>query len=197
MPVPVIVVRTGCQGRPRKVPNPAYVREAMSAKRNISITKLAEHLDMHPDTLAGYMKLYKIDRRFSDLSDADLDLLVRRFKKLRPQSGLRYLTAFLRTHGVRVQKMRIVQSVARVDRVGKEMRSRISIRRRKYKTSRPNACWHLDGHHKLILWGIVIHGFVDGYSQTVCISSLPVFCQRPDQSWKTCITGDRASGKYK
>jgi hypothetical protein len=27
--------------------------------------------------------------------------------------------------------------------------------------------WHLDGHHKLIRWGIVIHGFVDGYSRLV------------------------------
>ncbi|KAK7020914.1 hypothetical protein R3P38DRAFT_3197407 [Favolaschia claudopus] len=27
--------------------------------------------------------------------------------------------------------------------------------------------WHCDGHHKLILWGFVIHGFVDGYCRTI------------------------------
>ncbi|KAI5982901.1 hypothetical protein EDC04DRAFT_2616344 [Pisolithus marmoratus] len=31
---------------------------------------------------------------------------------------------------------------------------------------RPNALWHMDGHHKLIRWGIVIHGIVDGYCHT-------------------------------
>ena len=139
----------------------------MSPKRNITVTALAKHLEMHPDTLRGYMTKYKIDRKFSELSDADLDILVKRFKKTRPQSGFRYLVGFLRSHGLRVKKVRIVESVARVDRLGKEMRNRSSIRRRKYKTARPNSCWHLDGHHKLILWGIVIHGFVDGYSRTV------------------------------
>ncbi|ESK81644.1 hypothetical protein Moror_3251 [Moniliophthora roreri MCA 2997] len=27
--------------------------------------------------------------------------------------------------------------------------------------------WHLDGHHKLIRWGIVIHGIIDGFCRTV------------------------------
>ncbi|KAG2134987.1 hypothetical protein BD769DRAFT_1293898, partial [Suillus cothurnatus] len=36
-----------------------------------------------------------------------------------------------------------------------------------YKVSQPNALWHMDGHHKLIHWGIVIHGIIDGYCRTV------------------------------
>ncbi|KAJ7576111.1 hypothetical protein C8J56DRAFT_800666, partial [Mycena floridula] len=52
---------------------------------------------------------------------------------------------------------------------------------RPYKLSRPNALWHLDSHHKLILWGIIIHGIVDGYSRTVglvivYVSSLLTIC---------------------
>ena len=27
--------------------------------------------------------------------------------------------------------------------------------------------WHIDSHHKLIRWGIVIHGMIDGFCQTV------------------------------
>ncbi|KAK6984404.1 hypothetical protein R3P38DRAFT_3332842 [Favolaschia claudopus] len=27
--------------------------------------------------------------------------------------------------------------------------------------------WYIYGYYKLILWGIVIHGFVDGYSRTI------------------------------
>jgi hypothetical protein len=143
-------------------------------KRNISLTKLAKLMGMHRDTLRNYMKLYRIDRQFTALSNSDLDLLVKHFKNIRPQSGMRYLISFLRTRGVRVQKVRLAHSMARVDRVGREMRNRTTIRRRKYKAKRPNYCWHLDGHHKLILWGIVIHGIVDGYCRTVCLDSMGI-----------------------
>ena len=36
-----------------------------------------------------------------------------------------------------------------------------------YFIDRPNALWHIDGQHKLILWGIVIHGTADGDLRTV------------------------------
>ncbi|KIM74567.1 hypothetical protein PILCRDRAFT_79976, partial [Piloderma croceum F 1598] len=35
-----------------------------------------------------------------------------------------------------------------------------------------NSLWHLDGHHKLIMWGIIIHGVIDGYCHTVCSCTL-------------------------
>ncbi|KAF8800927.1 hypothetical protein BYT27DRAFT_7042469, partial [Phlegmacium glaucopus] len=40
-----------------------------------------------------------------------------------------------------------------------------NLERRSYQVPRPNALWHIDGHHKLIAWGIVIHGVADGYSR--------------------------------
>ena len=67
----------------------------------------------------------------------------------------------------RIQRKRIYDSIKRVDNLGSLLRNRKETRRREYKVSRPNALWHVDGHHKLILWGIVIHGFVDGYSRAV------------------------------
>jgi hypothetical protein len=30
-----------------------------------------------------------------------------------------------------------------------------------------NSLWHIDGHHKLIPWKIVIHGGIDGFSRMV------------------------------
>ncbi|KAI6114827.1 hypothetical protein EDD16DRAFT_1483344, partial [Pisolithus croceorrhizus] len=41
-----------------------------------------------------------------------------------------------------------------------------------YYVKWPNAVWHINGHHKLIRWGIVIHGFIDGFCRTVCENSL-------------------------
>ena len=45
------------------------------------------------------------------------------------------------------------------------------IKRHDYYSPRPNAMWHLDGHHKLGPWGIVIHGISDGYDRAVGFST--------------------------
>ncbi|KAJ3863519.1 hypothetical protein EV359DRAFT_10553, partial [Lentinula novae-zelandiae] len=62
----------------------------------------------------------------------------------------------------RVQGTRVLYSMRRVDRLGNILHRKPKIKRRSYAVKRPNALWHIDGHHKLILWGIVIHGIVDG-----------------------------------
>ncbi|KAJ6497289.1 hypothetical protein C8R45DRAFT_768982, partial [Mycena sanguinolenta] len=61
-----------------------------------------------------------------------------------------------------VQRRRLVHSLRRVDNLGLMLRRRGIAKRRVNHVKRPNALWHLDGHHKMIRWGIVVHGFVDG-----------------------------------
>ena len=39
--------------------------------------------------------------------------------------------------------------------------------RRIYRVPWINALWHIDGHHKLINWKIVIHGGIDGFSRMI------------------------------
>ena len=39
------------------------------------------------------------------------------------------------------------------------------IIRRIYRVPWVNSLWHIDGHHKLIPWKIVIHGGIDGFSR--------------------------------
>ncbi|KAJ3817330.1 hypothetical protein F5880DRAFT_1466485, partial [Lentinula raphanica] len=63
---------------------------------------------------------------------------------------------------LRVQRRRVMESLRRVDHLGRVVRQRRLVKRQAYKVSRPNALWHIDGHHKLIFWGIVIHACVDG-----------------------------------
>ena len=31
----------------------------------------------------------------------------------------------------------------------------------------PNSLWHIDGHHKLVRWKVIVHGGIDGYSRLV------------------------------
>ena len=39
--------------------------------------------------------------------------------------------------------------------------------RRVYSVPFYNSLWHIDGHHKLIRWKIVIHGGIDGLSRMI------------------------------
>jgi hypothetical protein len=118
-------------------------------------------------TLLARMREHNVLHKFSALSRAELDTFVKKFRAEKPDSGIRYLVGFLRAQGLRIQRRRVFASVHRVDRLGRTLRRRATIPRTRYFVSRPNAVWHLDGHHKLILWGFVIHGIIDGYSRTV------------------------------
>jgi hypothetical protein len=41
------------------------------------------------------------------------------------------------------------------------------VTRRVYRVPWINSLWHIDGHHKLIRWKIVIHGGIDRFSRMV------------------------------
>jgi hypothetical protein len=160
---PVKIVRPRGRGRPKKVINRTWLEEAISGRRKIALTKIAEKLRVHRNSLSKYLKLYGVWQRFSEISDGDLDTMIRTFKTTKPTSGLRYVIGFLKSHGLRVQKRRVKRAMRRVDRLGTALRRQEKIERGCYSVPRPNHLWHIDGHHKLIQWGIVIHGVIDGY----------------------------------
>lgn len=58
-------------------------------------------------------------------------------------------------------------SIHRVDPDGMAERSRKAIKRRVYSVPHANYIWHIDSHHKLIRWRMVIHGAIDGYSRKI------------------------------
>jgi hypothetical protein len=164
----ITVKRSGKRGRPQKIISEAFLHEAFKPGRNISVSKLASSLRVHKNTLNNYMHHYKIRRQpFSTISDSSLDTIVRRYKDQHPNTGIRYLRGYLFQQGLRVQRERIVLSLRRVDNIARVILRDKVIQRREYKSARPNALWHVDGHHKLGPWGIVIHGFIDGYDRVV------------------------------
>lgn len=120
------------------------------------------------------MKLYGISPKFSDLTSDDIDALIRDYKLHRPESGLSYIVGYLRSLGLRIQRRRVIDSIRRVDQVGTNLRVYRAARRRTYRVARPNSVWHCDGHHKLIRWGFVIHGFIDGFCRTVSMLRLEI-----------------------
>lgn len=103
---------------------------------------------------------------YSDMSDSDLDSLVREIKKAHPNDGERLKIGHLSRYGVTVPRVCLRGSIHRVDPVGTRMRS-VTIRRRVYCSAGPNAVWLIDGNHQLIRWIFVIHGGIDGYSRLI------------------------------
>lgn len=165
----ITTTKTGGRGRPQKVISEEFLKEAFRPGRNITVPQLAASINVHKSTIKRYMRLYNIVRPpFSDISNKSLDILVKDYKEAHPNTGIRYLRGYLSQHGMRVPRRRIVDSLSRVDDVAKVILQHKVIKRREYTSARPNALWHVDGHHKLGLWGIVIHGFIDGYDRMVC-----------------------------
>lgn len=113
------------------------------------------------------LKASHISTSYSNISDKSLDKEVKSVRKEKPNAGIRYIWGRLRVRGYKIQRSRIIGSLKRVDPLGQQLRKNTAIKRRKYQVARPNALWHMDGHHKLIRWGIVLHGIVDGYGRLV------------------------------
>lgn len=162
-------MHTGQRGRLCKAIDGAYLHAAFMPQQKISVSRLARLIGVHRHTLRKYLRLYNVDYSFSNLPDEDLDRIVRAYREHKPESGMHYLIGFLRRQGLRIQRARVMHSINWVDALGQVLRHQTTIRRRKYKVTRPNSLWHIDGHHKLIRWSIVIHGGADGYDRTVCI----------------------------
>ena len=156
-------VRTGRPGRPRKLLSEAILREMFCAGRNIKISQAVKVLNVHRHTVKHYLQSYKIRKQeYSQLSDEELDILVDGFKQKRPTTGLSYLRGHLLQRGWRIKRDRLIASISRVDGICKVLRRNSTIKRRKYVSTRPNAVWHMDGHHKLGPWGFIIHASIDG-----------------------------------
>ena len=171
---PVDVISTNKKskghGRPQKNINRAFLSEVFRPGRNISISKVAEAVGIDRKTLRKQMKIQGVAQTpFSAISDEDLDSLVKEHKAKHPNTGIRYIRGSLRAKNLRVQRHRIVSSLGRVNMVTKVVCCNKGIKRRDYYSPRPNAMWHLDGHHKLGPWGIVIHGISDGYDRVVSL----------------------------
>lgn len=154
-------------GRPSKLVNSNLLRELFQPSRNLPLTKVAAALGIHRNTLNQKIKRLGLDRTFSQISDDELDGIIKDYRLHHPSSGTSYVISHLRAQKLRVQRWRVREAIERVDGVGIRLRTRTTITRRNYTNPRPMAVWHQDGHLKAILWGIAIHGLIDGYSRKV------------------------------
>ena len=103
---------------------------------------------------------------FSDLSDTDLDSLVNDFLERHSHFAVQvYISGYLKSIGLRIQRQRIRESLMRLNPDNRILHRGIIISRRVYYVPWPNSIWHLDGHHSLIRWRMVVDGCIDGSSR--------------------------------
>ena len=100
------------------------------------------------------------------MSDTDLDSLVNDFLERHGHSaGQVYISGYLQSVGLRIQRQRIRESFVRVDPDNRMLRWGIIISCRVYYVPWPNSIWYLDDHHSLIRWRMVVHVCTVGFSR--------------------------------
>ena len=120
-------------------------------------------------TVERRMQEYGITRecRYSTIPDEQLAEVVGNLLLFQPNAGEKSVSGFLRAQGIVVQRSRVREALHYVDPYGVQLRRRRVLHRREYHVPNSNALWHVDSHHKLIRWRMVIHGGIDGYSRVV------------------------------
>ncbi|RXK35329.1 hypothetical protein M231_07432 [Tremella mesenterica] len=115
-----------------------------------------------------------LKREFPELSDEDIaGWVLYGLKYGSGDKGEKGVQAGLQEVGVRVRRDHLRRVLSHLNR-GNTGIAPYPIVRRVYSVPCVNAMWHIDGHHKLIPWKIVIHGGIDGFSRMMSyITYLP------------------------
>lgn len=106
---------------------------------------------------------------YSQLTDEELDGLVRSVKMRLPHIGYRMMKGELQAMGHRVTWEQVSSSMHRVDSAGilERMAHMGCVARRIYSVKGPHSLVHVDTNHKLIRYGIVIFAGIDGFSRKI------------------------------
>ena len=153
------------EGRPKFV----ITGEQLMNLRETRMTwaKIATCLNVSERTLYRRVREFDIDGNFSEISNTELDELLKSIMAVTPCAGESYIRGSLRGSGVRIQRWRIRERLQAIDPVGRACRRSSAIRRRVSNVRAPNCLWHIDSNHKLISWRFVIHGCIDNNLRTI------------------------------
>jgi len=138
----------------------------------LSVRKIARMLGVSQSTVRRRIHLFQIRpvrERYSQLSTAQVDTVVRNVVHAHPHAGIRMVRSYLMADDIRLTEQATRESLNRVNPTGiarRWSRNRCT-QRRVYSVPHPNALWHIDGNMRLIRWRFVIHGGIDGHSRLI------------------------------
>ena len=143
-------IYTNMRGRPRLDISEQQLLHLLTLK--FGCPTIAVLLGVSLRTVRRRMSEYglSVTALYSQISDADLDRAITALKVQYPNSGYRTMAGLLLQQGIRIQQVRIRESMHRVDPHGVTIKWQECIRRRQYNITQPLALWHIDGNHKLI-----------------------------------------------
>jgi len=147
---PIQLHLSGRHGQPHFQFNQDWLADAVSSIHWIPLSTLAGSLEIHRNTLHNHLQASSLSRQFSDIAEAELNELVHHYKQGRPSASLRFVVAYLKTHGLHVQRERVCTFMQRVDPLGRVLRHQTTVQPWTYEAPWSNYVWHIDGHHKLI-----------------------------------------------
>lgn len=147
---------TGQPGRPKL--NVPQEQLQFLIERRFNTTQIASLLGVSPRTIERRLRKHNlnISTSYSNLSDQDLDTVIKSVLTDFPQTGYKRMTGFLRARELIIQQSRIRAAMRRTNPEGTLLRALgiHVIRRRSYQVAGPLALWNVDGNHKLIRCGI-------------------------------------------
>ena len=147
-----VQIFSGTPGRPKF--NIPYEQLNFLVERGFTIVKMAELLGVSARTIERRFQDFGLSVRatYTDITDAQLDEVVRGIISIFPITGYKRMSGYLRSRGIRIQQNRVRDAMRRVDPEGTILRALQMnvIQRRVYSVPSPLALWHIDGNHKLI-----------------------------------------------
>ncbi len=150
-------------GRPTR----SVDREKVEFLRSIHFTwiDISGLVGVSPKTLQRRAREWNIPRKFTLITDSELDSVIKQYLQDFPRSGEALIIGHLKSINIIVQRARLRLSVRRV--TGTTSSPHPGIYRRAYQVPGSNYLWHVDGNHKMIKWRLVIHGGIDGFSRLI------------------------------
>jgi len=156
---------TGQPGRPKILLSLDIVELLRSC--GYTWPQVADAMQISRTTLWRRLKDNWHVQSYTDISDDELDSYTSQIQREHPNCGQQLLFGYLKDKGIVVQRQRLRDSIARTDPIRRHLRWHEVVSRRTYSVRRSNSLWHIDGHHSLIRWRMVVHGGIDGYSRMI------------------------------
>ena len=162
------VRRTGMPGRPSFHIEPEMLEDLLGL--GFSQQRISKLCGVSRWTIYRRIQEYNLHHltEFSNLSDEEIDQILESYITRHGRTtGQVLIIGYLRSQGIHLPRRRVRESIARVDPANAALRWGAAVYRRSYQVPWANSLWHLDGHHSLIRWSLVVHGCIDGFSRMI------------------------------
>ncbi|KAH0839475.1 hypothetical protein J3R83DRAFT_286, partial [Lanmaoa asiatica] len=77
-----------------------WLTHAISPTHHLSLQKIAQTLGMHHNILCCHLQLNGLVKQFSDITNAEIDILIHYYKLEHTNVGLWFVLTSLRSHGL-------------------------------------------------------------------------------------------------